>query len=394
MKQTMNWKGLVAGGMTALLGATGAMAHKIEEATPAGPADQPAEGQAKVQLAILLDTSGSMSGLIEQTKTQLWRIVNTFIDAKQNGQVPYVEVALYEYGNDGLNAEAHWLRRIQPLTRDLDQVSADLFSLRTNGGSEYCGAVIERATLDLSWDSSPDVYKAIFVAGNEPFTQGPIEAAKSCQAAIAKGIIVNTIHCGTEQAGMDGGWKSGAMLADGKFLVIDHNQAVVHIEAPQDAEILRLNTELNKTYIPIGVSGQERWVTQTEQDKNAEANAQTGAAVQRAACKASHNYVNSNWDLVDACKTKGFKWEELKVTDLPEEMKKLDEAGRKAYVAKKEKERQAIQSQMQKLNEERDAYVNQKRKELGEEVEDTLDQVVVNTVREQALKKGYSFEEK
>ena len=31
--------------------------------------EAPAEGQAKVQLAILLDTSGSMSGLIEQTKT-------------------------------------------------------------------------------------------------------------------------------------------------------------------------------------------------------------------------------------------------------------------------------------------------------------------------------------
>lgn len=110
---------------------------------------QEKEGQAKVQIAILLDTSGSMSGLIEQTKTQLWKVVNTFIDSKQNGQVPFVEVALYEYGNSGLAAEDNWIRQIQPLTRDLDQISEDLFSLATNGGEEYCGAVIKKATADL-----------------------------------------------------------------------------------------------------------------------------------------------------------------------------------------------------------------------------------------------------
>src|SRR6056300_2083232 len=75
---------------------------------------EPQKGQSKVQLAILLDTSGSMSGLIEQTKTQLWKVVNTFIGAKQNGQVPFVEVALYEYGSGGA---PHYLRSIQPLTR-------------------------------------------------------------------------------------------------------------------------------------------------------------------------------------------------------------------------------------------------------------------------------------
>lgn len=392
MKMTSKWMGLVAGGMTALIGTTGAMAHKVVEAPVAPPTDQPAEGQAKVQIAILLDTSGSMSGLIEQTKTQLWRIVNTFIDAKQNGQVPFVEVALYEYGNDGLSGETHWIRQIQPLTRDLDQVSADLFSLRTNGGSEFCGAVVERATLDLSWDSTPGVYKAIFVAGNEPFTQGPIDANKSCQAAITKGIIVNTIHCGGEQEGVNGGWKSGAMLADGKFLIIDHNQAVVHIEAPQDAEILRLNTELNKTYIPIGAEGAARRMNQAVQDQNADAQKESGAAVQRAVAKSSGNYWNANWDLVDACKAEGFKWAELKEEELPEEMKKLDEAGRKAYVAKREEERKSIQASIQKLNEEREAFVLEKRREQGEEVENTLDKVVVNTVREQAEKKGYQFE--
>lgn len=394
MKMTTNWKCLIAGGMAALLGVSAATAHKIAVPEAPAPEEQPAEGQAKVQLAILLDTSGSMSGLIEQTKTQLWRIVNTFIDAKQNGQVPFVEVALYEYGNDGLQSETHWIRQIQPLTRDLDQVSADLFGLKTNGGSEYCGAVIERASLDLKWDSTPGVYKAIFVAGNEAFTQGPIDASKSCKNAIAKGIIVNTIHCGTEKDGLAGGWKSGAMVADGKFLVINHDQAIVHIEAPQDAEILRLNEQLNTTYIPIGKEGAMRCANQKAQDGNALAKKESGAAVQRAVTKGSSNYHNANWDLVDACKAKGFDWTKLKEEDLPEDLKKLDEAGRKAYVATKETERKGIQEKIQKLNKDREEFVVEKRKELGEDAENTLDKVVVNTVRDQARSKGYKFEKK
>ena len=390
MKTQTRLKGLLLGGMAAVIGTTGAFSHDLE--AKLAEAAKPSDEQAKVQIAILLDTSGSMSGLIEQTKTQLWQIVNTFIDAKQNGKVPFVEVALYEYGNDGLKRESHWVRQIQPLTRDLDKVSEELFSLRTNGGSEFCGAVIQRATLDLKWDSSPNVYKAIFVAGNEAFTQGPIVAAQSCKDAVAKGVIVNTIHCGSEQAGISGGWKSGAVLADGKFLVIDHNRAVVHIDAPQDVEIVELNAKLNTTYIPVGKIGKERVRAQVRQDANAEANASSGAAVQRSVSKASSNYYNANWDLVDASKDKGFKWADLKEEDLPDEMKKLNAEERKAYVAEKQKERDAIQAKIQGLNKEREVFVNAKRKEMGEGAENTLDKVVAGTVREQASKKGYSFE--
>ncbi len=397
---TMKWAVLC--GTAAMIGATSTLAdlpgkknEKAEsKAVEAKPADvsKPGKGQSKVQLAILLDTSGSMSGLIEQTKTQLWSIVNTFIDAEQNGKVPFVEVALYEYGNDGLNAENHWIRQVQPLTRDLDKISEDLFALRTNGGSEYCGAVIERAIGDLKWDTSTDVYKAIFVAGNEPFTQGPIDPTSACKAAIAKGVIVNTIHCGNERVGINTGWKSGAMLADGKFLIIDHNKAVVHIDAPQDVEILKWNKKLNGTYVPRGKIGIARLATQSVQDAQAE-KSKGNAIQQRAATKASANYWNGNWDWVDACAVKEFKWEDMKVEDLPEEMKKMTVDERKVFIAKKKTERIACQTKIQELTKERASFVEAKLKELGEDG-DTLDKVVVQTVREQAEAKGYKFAKK
>ena len=66
------------------------------------------------------------------------------------------------------------MRLILPLTDDLDRVSEELFTLKTNGGEEYCGCVIRDAVKRLDWSRSGDVYKAIFIAGNEPFTQGPV----------------------------------------------------------------------------------------------------------------------------------------------------------------------------------------------------------------------------
>src|SRR3954471_9203147 len=79
---------------------------------------RPAVHKPQVQLAILLDTSGSMDGLIEQAKTELWSIVNALATAKQKGQRPALTVALYEYGKDSIPASEGYLRQILPLTDD------------------------------------------------------------------------------------------------------------------------------------------------------------------------------------------------------------------------------------------------------------------------------------
>jgi len=343
-----------------------------------------------VQIAVLLDTSSSMSGLIEQAKTQLWKLVNEFITAKQDGKTPVVQVALYEYGKSSLKADENWIRQIQPLTRDLDKVSEELFALTTNGGEEYCGAVIQRATKDLAWDANPKVYKAIFIAGNEPFSQGPVDSKKSCQNAIAKGIIVNTIHCGSEAQGIAEHWNQGALLADGKYLVIDQNQAIVHIEAPQDKEIVKLNEKLNSTYINYGSAAPAAKARQIEQDNNAAANAPSGAEVQRVISKVGKSYFNSSWDLVDACQQKEFDITKVKEADLPEEMKKMTVDERKAYLEKKIAERAEIQKQVLALNKEREAYVATKRKESTKT--DTLDTAMSKALRAQAEKQGIAWE--
>lgn len=344
-----------------------------------------------VQIAILLDTSGSMQGLIEQAKSQLWRIVNEFAKARQDGVAPEVQVALYEYGKSSLQAERGWIRQIQPLTQDLDKISEELFALRTNGGDEYCGWVIKSAVEELAWSPGSDVYKAIFIAGNEPFTQGKVNYAEACKAAITRGIIVNTIHCGREAEGINTKWKDGADLADGKYLVIDQNRAVVSIEAPQDKEIAKLGVELNKTYLAYGVAGKVSASRQVAQDANVAALAPaSGAAVQRSVAKASANYQNSAWDLVDAAKDKNFEISKLKSEELPAAMQKMDAGERKAFIEKNSQERAGLQAKINQLNREREQYVAQRMKEGAGT--NTLDAVVISAVREQSAKRNFKFE--
>ena len=341
-----------------------------------------------VQVAVLLDTSSSMDGLIDQARKQLWRVVNELATAKKNGVAPDLRVALYEYGNDSLPAEKGHIRRVLPLTADLDKVSEELFALKTNGGEEYCGRVIDEATKGLDWTASNNDLKLIFIAGNEPFTQGSVDFRKACQRAIARGIVINTIYCGDKTEGVNTQWKDGAELADGSFLTIDQNAQVAEIPAPQDKEIARLGEELNTTYIAYGKSGSAGFARQSAQDKNLAA--APSANVQRQVAKASANYVNSTWDLVDAKKEKAVDLDKIDPKELPVEMQKMTSAERKAHVDKAEKKRADIQGKIKKLDDERKKYVAEKMKTLPPAAS-TLDKAVVTAVRSSGEKKGYKF---
>ncbi|MGC4015756.1 MAG: VWA domain-containing protein [Luteolibacter sp.] len=345
----------------------------------------------RVQIALLLDTSNSMDGLIDQAKTQLWKVVNTFTDAKRDGEAPRVEVALYEYGNNSLSVDNQWVRQVQPLSGDLDSISKSLFSLRTNGGEEYCGAVIQRSLSDLRWDDSKDTYKVIFIAGNEPFTQGPVDARKACKAALEKGVTINTIHCGSREEGMAGSWHDGAALGGGKFMVINQDRAVVSISAPQDKQISDLGIELNKTYLGYGKERVGGAARQQEADGDAAANAKSGAGVNRAVTKAGGNYRNGSWDLVDATRDKAVDPAKIADADLPEAMRGMKPEDRAAYIEKAAKERAAIQEKIIALNREREAFVAEEMKKQATKGDKTLDEALVETTREQAGTRGYTF---
>ena len=204
---------------------------------------------------------------------------------------------------------------------------------------------------------------------------------------------MNTIHCGPEREGIEGKWKDGAALADGRYLVINQDARIANIPAPQDKKIADLNAKLNSTYVSYGAAGVAGKARQEAQDANA-ASAPAGATVlaQRALSKSGSGYLNSHWDLVDRAKEKDFDISKIKDAELPAELRKLSVPERKAFVEKKTAERETLQKELGGLAVEREKFVAEKMKEKGKDT--TLGVAVTNAVREQASKKGVVFEKK
>jgi hypothetical protein len=212
----------------------------------------------KIQVAILFDTSGSMDGLLDQAKSRIWKIVNEISTLVYDGQSPKIEFALYKYGNDDLSMSSNYIEQLMSLSSDMDLISQKLFALTTNGGSEFCGAVIGSSLSDLEWSTSPLDLKMIYIAGNEPFNQGPVDFKSECKKAKEKGIFINTIHCGSYEEGVRDLWKEGAECSGGDFFNIDSDKQVVHIDTPYDVEIQTYNDSLNTTYYGYGAQGSLR----------------------------------------------------------------------------------------------------------------------------------------
>jgi hypothetical protein len=359
---------------------------------PVRPKEQSPNAQPKIQVALILDTSGSMDGLIDQAKSQLWKMVNELATSKRDGQIPAIELALYEYGKDALPANNGYLQALVPLTNDLDLVSEKLFALATNGGEEYCGWAIQDATQKLTWSDREEDLKIIIIAGNEGFNQGSVDYKVSCKEAITNGIVVNTIFCGDCEEGIRLLWRDGADRAEGQYLCINQNDKVAHINTPFDSELGQLNNQLNNTYVAFGQQGAVRQQRQIAQDVNA---AQYGAGnvANRAASKSKKSaYNNSSWDAVDAMEADEEIVEEMEEEYLPEEMKTMDVEERKAYIKEKAEERARIQQEIQTIAKKRETYIANKRKEEAGKTKNTLDQVMLKAIREQAVKKGYEFE--
>lgn len=337
-----------------------------------------------IKVALLLDTSNSMDGLINQAKTQLWEIINELSYAKCENENPDLKIALYEYGNDNLSSKEGYIRQVIGFSSDLDEISEKLFSLKTNGGNEFCGEVILTSLKQLDWGNNSKDLKIIFIAGNEPFTQGKINYKDAASQANEQNVTVNTIFCGNYENGISGMWKDGAKLTNGDYMTIDHNEKIVHIASPYDDIIIQLNGQLNDTYIYYGSAGKSKMQNQGVQDANA-AELDEVVVVKRAVSKSSRVYKNSTWDLVDAEKEAGFGYDKLDKKTLPEELRNKSTEELKVYVAEQSKKRAEIQEKIQELNTKRNKYVseNQKNNSKG------LNSVMVEAIKKQAKEKNY-----
>jgi hypothetical protein len=364
----------------------------------------------KAEVAILLDTSGSMQGLINQVRDGLWDTLNNLGEIKKNGEVADLKLALYEYGSGVVSAEANYIQMLVPLTTDHMVVAEKLFATQAKGSEEYSGMAIDMATKDLAFSSSMDDFKSILLAGNETIYQGPVEPLVASKAALDHGILVNTIYAGSQTkpvynplprgGGHHGGgtcrnwsctalghaplvssstdtetelnpeyaeYKLLASAGGGMTLNIDHQNSIPHIESPYDQEIIKVTEAITETYLPYGSNGQSEYTRMRNLDRSVRG-AGDGSYIGWGGYR-SGSYGEStisSWDLVSAYRKETLDLASIKEKYLPKKLQGLSDFEKLELIKEMSSKRQQLETEVSELKLKRKQYVQAKLEAMPE----------------------------
>jgi hypothetical protein len=257
---------------------------------------QPEVKNDSLQIAFLLDVSGSMDNLIQKAKSQIWRIGSYLGTSTKKGKRPIVEFAIVIYGFDDENDPS---KILIGFNSDLDSVVLKLYDIRTGGGNEYCWTTISKSLDSLNWSTSENDLKLIIIAGNESFNQEETDSKKIIQEARKRNVIINTIYCGQPGDADSQEWEKAADLGRGNYFTISLGDSVGLDETFLDKKLVSFNDKLNATYIPFGPMGQKSCLKMQARDKSARI---AGAPffTERMIYKINSSFVHPTWDLVDA----------------------------------------------------------------------------------------------
>lgn len=204
----------------------------------------------KIQMALLLDISGSMNGLISQTQGQLWNLVNEMSNYKKDDIIPQIELAIIAYGNG--TVDNRYTEVLSEFTTEIDVISEKLFGIRTYGGDEWCADAIQIVLDTLDWSKDTSDLKMIIIAGNERFDQGSIAYDSICAVVGERNILLNTVFCGKREDGVELLWESASIIGKGSYANINQNLELQREETPFDNKIAQLYEQYKATYVFFG----------------------------------------------------------------------------------------------------------------------------------------------
>jgi len=346
------------------------------------------QSKPRIEVCFVLDTTGSMGGLIEGAKQKIWSIANEMISAQPT---PELKLGLIGYRDRG----DEYVVKSFGLTDDIDAIYGHLREFQAGGGGDAPESVNEalaEAIHKMPWNSDRKVLKIIFLVGDAPphmdYPNGP-KYPDLCREAAKKDLIINTIQCG-EMAETKPIWQEIAKLSEGSYVGISQSGNVAVISTPMDKELSRLNESIGATLIPYGDS-------KLQAEVHAKYAMAASAPVSAMADRLSYNSktgkaVQGRGELVDALNNNKLKLEEIDQKQLPTELQKLDPNELQKRIAKTRHERADLQKQIVEVSKKREAYIQSENKRLAAEGKgDAFDQKVTETLHAQAAKKGISY---
>jgi len=345
-------------------------------------------------MVFVLDTTGSMGGLIDGAKQRIWGIVN---EVMQQSSHPAVRIGLVAYRDHG----DAYVTQVLPLTNDLDKVYSTLMDYRADGGGdepEDVRQALADGVRKAGWtEGSSRPAQIIFLVGDAPphqnYTNEP-DTLVTAAEAVQQGMIVNTIQCGVSAA-TSNAWQAIAQRGQGQYFSIAQDGGVAAISSPYDEQLGQLASQLGATYIAYGggagEAGEKARKEMSLVMRETEAKVATAAPAAAKADRAYNKVVNTDayvGDLLQSIENGSLKLDAVKDEDLPADLKKLSPDDRKQEIEKRLAARKDIRAQIVTLSKQRDEFIAAERKKLNRGKESGFDAAVASALKEQLSRKG------
>ncbi len=346
----------------------------------------------KIELVFALDTTGSMSGLIDAAKEKIWSIATNMAQAQSNPEIKVGLVAFRDRGDE-------YVTRVINLSSDLDSVYSQLMDFKADGGGdgpESVNQALYDAVHKITWSQDQSTYKAIFLVGDAPphmDYQDDVKFPATIARASVKGILVNTIQCGAD-GNTTVHWKQMASLGQGDFFAVAQNGGAVAVKTPYDEKLAKLSKELDDTRLYYGskeeLEKKQAKIDATEKlhDKSS-VESRARRAMFNASDSGKKNQIGEG-DLVEDVASGRVSLDAIDKDKLPAAVAAKPAEEQQKLISETSQKRQEIKAKIKELAGKRDNYI---KSELGASgAKDSLDDQLVGTLRKQAAEKGLVYE--
>jgi uncharacterized protein YegL len=367
--------------------------------TQAGPpphepvVKEPANAEKTLEMVFVLDTTGSMGGLIDGAKQRVWGIIN---EVMQTPAHPNVRVGLIAYRDHG----DAYVTQVLPLTNDLDKVYTTLMEYRADGGGdgpEDVRQALSDGVRKAGWSkAAAGTAQIVFLVGDAPphddYVQEP-DTLDTTAEAVKAGMVVNTIQCGAEGQTQQV-WQQIARRGEGQYFAIAQDGGVQTVATPYDSRLSELGSKLGSTYLAYGggagEDGRRFREAAAERQVKTESAVAGAAPVVAQADRAVNKALNRDayvGDLLQSIENGSVKLDDVKAEDLPADLQKLSSDERKKEVEHRLAERQKIRDEIVSLKKQRDDYIAAERKKTSG-TQTGFDAAVASALKEQLARKG------
>lgn len=364
--------------------------HAAKAATPLPTANTPT-----LEMVFVLDTTGSMGGLLDGAKQKIWSIVNS---VQQSAHPPRVRVGLVAYRDH----DDVYVTRVTPLTSDLDKIYTTLMTYKAEGGGdgpEDVRQALSDGVRKGGWSArSPRTAQVLFLVGDAPphddYAQEP-DTLTTAAVAAKRGIVINAIECGSAEDTRQA-WQKIAKHAEGAFFAIEENGGVQVTPTPYDAPLAKLGSSLGQTYTAYGGGGfgggaAAYQTHNSRRQANAESAVTAAAPAPAAADRALNKALNSEayaGDLMQSLENGSVKLKDVKPADLPVAMQKMTPQAREQEIARRLAERKTMRTKILALSHKRNVFLAAAAKKKTSGKTPAFDTAVTAALRKQTASKG------